>query len=215
MTDPYIAGIDECGTGELAGPITVCGFSCPDSMLATLSTMVVRDSKETTPEQRDYLYRWALMATLTGKTRMVIESATAEEINRLGPMKARDKALSKVINQLAKYSPAPSTILVDGSLVRRNLPEGITFKDGSNLDRSDVRVAAASMLAKAGLDQYWQMLHRVYPDWDFPSHHGAASPHHIEMLRRHGPFPGLHRTGPVKSLMQTLKQGGGPRGLKP
>src|SRR5690625_7929680 len=49
-----VAGVDEAGRGECAGPITIAACILPEKIIASLSTLT--DSKKLTEKQREQLF---------------------------------------------------------------------------------------------------------------------------------------------------------------
>jgi ribonuclease HII len=108
------------------------------------------------------------------------------EIEELGIWQASLKAMTLAVQGLSLY---PELVLIDGPW---RLPIAPAQQPLIKGDQRSLAIAAASVLAKVYRDQQMQSYHQLYPQYNFASHKGYATPEHLESIRRWGPCP-LHR----------------------
>lgn len=173
-----IAGVDEAGRGPLAGPVVAAAVILPSAV----ALPGLGDSKQLAAERRSRLAQQITQSALAYK----IVAVRAGLVDALGIQQASLLAMSRAV---AALSPPPEIILVDGPWrLPLELPQ-IPVVKGDQRCRS---IAAASILAKVYRDRLMQLYHRLYPQYNFASHKGYATPEHLEAIRRWGPCP-LHR----------------------
>ena len=170
-----IVGIDEAGRGAIAGPLFVglvifpLGYHHPS----------IKDSKLLTPEQREKLFEIIVREALFWE----VASASVEEINNLGIIKALFVAIERGLSKIE----APDLLLIDGPLT---IPQykGIQ-KPIIKGDRLSLSIGAASILAKVSRDRYMKELAKSYPEYGFDKHKGYATKEHLLALKKYGPTP--------------------------
>jgi len=187
-----IAGVDEVGRGPLAGPVVAAAVILPlDRGLPWLS--LVRDSKELTPQSREYLAQH-----IEGDAIAVgIGQVSSEVIDDEGIVAATQQAMKLATQGLA---PRPDFILVDGiSLPQLDCP-GDCVVDGDSICLS---IAAASIIAKVARDRFMVEMDGLYPGYGFARHKGYGTPEHLQSLERHGVCP-IHRKSfyPVREMVR-------------
>jgi ribonuclease HII len=177
----YIAGVDEVGRGALMGPVVAAAVILPDSFRARWKSRV-RDSKQLTPETREYLFDFIIEASIS----YGIGSRSNKIIDELGIAKATRLAMIAAIEQL---EPPPQYLLIDYvKLTESALPQkGI--KHGDSLCFS---IACASIIAKVTRDRLVTEMDKDYPGYGFAKHKGYGTEEHLKCLRERGPCP-LHR----------------------
>lgn len=173
-----IAGVDEAGTGPLAGPVVAAAVVFPPH--TELSG--IDDSKRLDPEQRSQAEQ-VIRAAAVG---IGVGVADVAEIDRLNIYQA---ALLAMQRALATLPAPPQHVLVDA----RNIP-GVEipqncFNKGDGINFS---IAAASIIAKTHRDGLMNELARTYPEYGFDRHKGYGTPEHQDAIRRLGPSP-VHR----------------------
>lgn len=193
----YIAGIDEAGRGALAGPVSAAALILPADSNLQVFLEGVRDSKEMTPEQREF---WAgrlkRLALVWG-----IGFASHQEIDSLGIVPATRLAVRRALEELA---PAPQHVLIDYlELPDCPFPQTPLIKG----DARSLSIAAASILAKTARDALMRQLDVRYPGYGFAAHKGYATEAHRQALAHLGPAP-IHRRSfePVQSLVSHSAQ---------
>lgn len=174
-----IAGLDEAGRGAIAGPLFVGLVIFPEGY----SHPEIKDSKLLSPKKREELFEVILKEAKA----YAIASATVEEINRLGLMKALFLAMERAIAQVEEID----LLLVDGiSLVPNYKGLQKALVKGDNLSLS---IAAGSILAKVSRDRFMERLSLEYPQYLFHKHKGYATAEHLKLIKKYGASP-VHRT---------------------
>ena len=137
-----IAGVDEVGRGALMGPVVAAAVILPSSFRAPWKSRV-RDSKQLTPEAREYFFDFIKDIAIS----VGIGESSNEVIDTIGIAKATKMAMMDAIEQLA---PPPQYLLIDYvHLEEISLPQkGI--KHGDSLVFS---IACASIIAKVTRDR--------------------------------------------------------------
>ena len=196
-----IAGIDEAGRGSLAGPVVAGAVILPwYTQLPWFK--LVRDSKEISPQRREFLFDLIQKEALAIGTGVVPEQII-ESINIL---RATELAMKQAVETL---SLKPHFLLIDRlSLPQCSFPQrGITRGDKLCLS-----IACASIVAKVTRDHIMEEFDRIYPGYGFARHKGYGTSEHLSCLRKLGPSP-IHRLSfaPVKNLIAVSQSpGSGP-----
>jgi len=173
-----IAGVDEAGTGPLAGPVVAAAVVFPPRT----ELPGIDDSKRLDPEQRATAEQ-TIRAAAAG---IGIGVADVSEIDRLNIYQAALLAMRRAVEALPNQ---PQHVLVDA----RNIP-GVEipqncFNKGDGINFS---IAAASIIAKTHRDGLMNELAHEYPEYGFERHKGYGTPEHQDAIRRLGPSP-IHR----------------------
>ena len=191
----FIAGVDEVGRGALMGPVVAGAVILPDNLKARWKSRV-RDSKQLTHQEREYLYDFIIEAS----TAYGIGSISSEDIDKLGIAKATRLAMKAAIEQL---EPLPQFLLIDYfKLAEMPLPQkGI--KHGDSLCFS---IACASIIAKVTRDRWMVEMDRDYPGYGLAEHKGYGTEGHIKCLREKGPCPQHRRSFRPVSEVAGCKQ---------
>ena len=173
------AGCDEAGRGCLAGPVFAAAVILPEGFQHPL----LRDSKKMTApmrEEANALIREIAVSWATGY-------ADPEEIDRINILNASFLAMHRAISQLALV---PESLLIDGNRFKpfREIPFHCIVK-GDGIYAS---IAAASILAKTGRDEYMRDQSRHFPHYGWDQNKGYPTEAHREAIRELGPSP-LHR----------------------
>ena len=182
----HVAGVDEAGRGPLAGPVVAAAAIFAPEMIKTglpAELEGLNDSKQLSPAARTRYF--ALLTNHPGVRYAVaqVEAATIDQVNIL---QATHQAMNEA---LARLTPAPEHILVDGLLV-----PSLTFPQ-TPLVKGDARsysIAAASVVAKVTRDALMREYDRLYPAYGFARHKGYGTAAHLAALAQHGPCP-IHR----------------------
>jgi ribonuclease HII len=214
MSVKWIVGIDEAGCGALAGPLVVCAAAFPaNAPRVTAIWKGVRGDKELVAGDsksiKDPAHRSVLEAAIKAASPAVavIERTSADiDARLLGYVfpEAIQLAASRCLERLKTIDPSLSAadieVLVDGDVERPNLPCPVfCIPDG---DKSDWRIGAASVVAKATHDRRIEELHKEYPRWGFDRSRGYPTKEHKALLVERGPIP-AHRKSfrPVRDVM--------------
>lgn len=167
-----IAGVDEAGRGPLAGPVVAA------AVIFKQGTVVegVDDSKKLSEKTRERLFYEIRRSALTYGVGM-ISNLRIDEINIL---RATFEAMKRAVNRL---SLEPDFIIVDGRDEPFDSKNQMSIIKGDSLSYS---IAAASILAKVTRDKLMNFYGRIYPQYNFGSNKGYATPDHIEAIRKFG-----------------------------
>lgn len=207
----YVVGIDEVGRGAFAGPVVTAAviFPCisfeykPRSYKIAEANKIdrINDSKLLKPRFREQLAKEIKEKALAWDVTEVGVSV----INRIGIVKATQKAMRKTISDLAKKGYPPDFVLVDyfyipylRGLGRKNQ---LGIKDG---DKKSFSIAAASILAKVHRDKIMRSLSRKYPQYNWGRNKGYGTKFHQQAIAKYG-LTRFHRKQFVKTWR--MKQG--------
>ena len=176
-----VAGLDEAGRGPLAGPVSA-GVAILPTELTGDWVELIRDSKQLSPSQREYVLPYLQEAALS----LEVGFSSAAEIDEIGIVSATRLAMTRALNSLPL---TPHYLLLDAiALPESDLPQKSIIR-GDSTCRS---IAAASIAAKVARDRVMQDAELEYPGYGFGRHKGYGTKEHMQNLRRLGPCP-LHR----------------------
>jgi ribonuclease HII len=187
----FIAGVDEVGRGALMGPVMAAAVIMPDIIKAHWKGRV-RDSKQLSPEAREYLYPYIKEAAIS----VGISSTPNDIIDTVGIARATCLAMMAAVRQL---SPPPQFLLIDYVRLHELMIPQKGIVDG---DSRCFSIACASIIAKVTRDRMVVEMDRDYPGYNFAGHKGYGTREHLACLRRLGPCP-LHRRSfrPVSDII--------------
>lgn len=195
-----VIGVDEVGRGSLAGPVVaaacVLRLKIDDSCLAgrrarftqgkdkkthdsnflildSILRMGIDDSKRLTPKRREQLAPEIKKYFYSAKGK-----ASVKDINRLGIVKATEKAMRKAITNLienykVKIPKQNPFVLVDAFHVK--YISGVGLKNQQAVKHGDQRsisIAAASIIAKVHRDNLMQKYAKDYKIYHFEKKQG-------------------------------------------
>ena len=174
-------GLDEVGTGALAGPFISCIAVFDEDSLA-LMPPGVKDSKKTTPTQRASLYGPLCQFAVD----VGIGHAWPFEIDRIGPYCALQLSYARAVKDLVT---PPPILIVDGSH-RVDAFKGTQIVE-PKADVNYPQVSAASMIAKYFRDEimldYELARKRLGLHTYGWSHNcGYGTPDHLEAIKKYG-----------------------------
>jgi len=174
----HIAGIDEVGRGQLAGPVVAAAVILPQEFELPGLT----DSKKLSEKRREELLpliRRQAVAIGVG----VVDAGRIDAINIL------QATLAAMQLAISRLQVACDYLLVDGiTPIPTALPQQ-TLKQG---DSRSLSIAAASVVAKVVRDRMMVGFHHRYPGYGFDRHKGYGSAIHLDCIARLGPCP-IHR----------------------
>lgn len=177
--DVIEAGCDEAGRGCLAGPVFAAAVILPKDF----EHPELNDSKQVDEpvryELREYIQRHAI-AYAVG----IVDNRKIDVINILN---ASFLAMHKAIDQL---QVKPQHLLIDGNRFKKykKIPHQCIIKG----DELYLSIAAASILAKTGRDDYMRNMHLRFPYYGWNTNKGYATEFHREAIQKHG-ITNLHR----------------------
>lgn len=163
------------------GPVLAAAVILPDNFRARWKSRV-RDSKQLTPQVREYLFDFIRDAAVS----VGIGASSNDVIDSVGIAKATRLAMIAAIEQL---KPQPQFLLIDYvRLSETSLPQkGITHGDSLCFS-----IACASIIAKVTRDRLVTEMDADFPGYGFAGHKGYGTREHIACLREKGPCR-LHR----------------------
>lgn len=178
-----VAGVDEAGTGALAGPVVAAALILPPNSRIGL----IRDSKLLSARQREEVFcrlekRGAVFAT---------GLATVEEVDKLNVRAAALLAMRRAVLNLAAV---PDALLIDAFRIPDFATPQFPVIHGDQLVKS---IAAASVIAKVTRDEIMRELDRQYPDYGFAVHKGYGTLAHHAALEKFG-ASAVHRRDFIK-----------------
>ena len=210
----YIAGIDEVGRGAFAGPV-VAGcvvfkkhFKFKKDRNNNLIP-TINDSKKLSPARREIADNWIkqnVAAWGIGKT-------SAAEIDRLGIVKATNKAIREAVKDAnqrkhlriqyllidAFYIPYIRGIRMPLKRYRKRLKgkKGVGKSQQTAIVKGDQKcfsIACASIIAKVYRDKLMTDLGKEmkYEKYEWDKNKGYGTPYHRRAIKRYGSNP-LHR----------------------
>lgn len=178
-----VAGVDEVGTGPLAGPvIAACVVLHPDR---TKPLAGVQDSKALSD-----LRRRELVPVIQKHAQAVgLGEATVGEIDEHNIRNAGLLAMSRAVKSCSRR------LGVDHVLVDAHTIPGILTPQSAHVrgDSKSLSIAAASILAKVHRDDLMIQLETIYPGYGFKQHKGYGTRAHLQALAQKGPCA-AHRT---------------------
>jgi ribonuclease HII len=178
-----VAGVDEAGTGPLAGPVVAAAVIFPPST----EFAGIDDSKRLDVEQR------VKMESVIRRTATAVGIGWAEvgEIDRLNIYHAALLAMRRAVDALAIK---PDHLLIDARAIPDVLIPQNSFYKGDGINFS---IAAASIMAKTYRDRLMQGLEETYPGYGFAQHKGYGTAAHQNAIRQMGPCPAHRMSFPI------------------
>ncbi len=175
-----VAGVDEVGRGALFGPVVAAAVLITPEQGRTLAQLGVTDSKQLRPRRREELAQEIRAIALE----VQIAQASVAEIDQLNILNASLLAMKRAILAL---TIAPDGCLIDGNRAIRELP--IPQETVVGGDRSEMAIAAASILAKVWRDAEILRLASTYPQYDLAANKGYGTAAHRQALQVFGVSP--------------------------
>lgn len=185
----FYIGLDEVGTGALAGPAYVCAAVCTRQWEIPEE---LTDSKKMSWNRKARVYE-LLVRDLTD---FRIASVPNTRIDEVGLRQAWLEAVGCALHPLVEKYPN-CDITVDGQEKHPDFKMSAVPK----ADRDVPIVSAASVIAKVNRDMFMIGLHEKYPHYDWKTNMGYGSKNHWAGIYRHGLSP-YHRLtyGKIKGL---------------
>jgi ribonuclease HII len=204
MQKPYYGGLDEVGTGALAGNIlTVVVILRMDWMEWPLEG--IRDSKEMTAHQRKAIEAPLLRLLEEREAHVGVGEASVEEINTRGHSWSLMESYRRALREAVPGTERPKLLIVDGNSGVDGYagPQKIEPK----ADAHYFPVAVASVLAKQLRDGIMDALAAKYPVYGWERGRGYGTREHVEAIRAHGTCP-EHRNKAVESALRSFTKRG-------
>lgn len=171
----YIAGIDECGRGSLAGPLVAACVVLDDRQVLE----GVNDSKKLTPKKREELYERIITSCIS----YGVTEISAEDIDKFGIQEANLNAMIGSASKATKYIDELPHIYVIDQGPKNNLSPQLMIPKA---DSTSLAVAAASIIAKVHHDRVLDKIHNDYPEYDLISNKGYLTAKHKDAIVKYG-----------------------------
>jgi len=171
----YIAGIDECGRGSLAGPLVAACVVLDDRQVLE----GVNDSKKLTPKKREELYERIITSCIS----YGVTEISAEDIDKFGIQEANLNAMISSASKATKYIDELPHIYVIDQGPKNNLSPQLMIPKA---DSTSLAVAAASIIAKVHHDRVLDKIHNDYPEYDLISNKGYLTVKHKDAIVKYG-----------------------------
>ncbi|MDD3803635.1 MAG: ribonuclease HII [bacterium] len=187
----FVAGVDEAGRGPLAGPVVSAAVIFSEDIRID----GINDSKQLTPEEREELYHEIMEKALAVGVGYV-DNVLIDKMNIL------QSTYLSMIRSLKKLPVMPDIVLVDGypipdlPVMQENIIKG---------DAKSISIAAASIVAKVHRDRIMEFYGMEYPEYDFQTNKGYATPKHVDIVIKRGPCE-IHRKtfSPIREMMNRI-----------
>lgn len=180
-----IGGVDEVGRGSWAGPVVAAVVVFAPE---TVTPEGINDSKCLTPKAREIISEAIKKAAIF----ISIGQSEAEEINKIGIVRATEKAMADAVNSLPIH---PTLCLVDGLRLKNNPFNHQNIIKG---DSRSLSIAAASIIAKVYRDRCMVEYETQYPLYGFAQHKGYGTKKHATAILNYG-MTKIHREMFVKT----------------
>lgn len=182
--NPALCGIDEAGRGCLAGPVFAAAVILPDQPWP----QDLNDSKKIAEAKR-----YALADEIKGLAQWGVGMASPQEVDTIGIQQANFLAFQRALEHLEEqFGIHPNRILIDGNYKNTGISSAESIIKG---DTKSACIAAASILAKAGRDQYViDHYESQAPEYGFAKHKGYGTKQHREAILDHGLTPWHRKT---------------------
>lgn len=183
-----VIGIDEVGTGALAGPVVI--GAC---VMAPYDEFDVKDSKAYNPSPKKRLAAHQRVMTEDKVILTLTETIETSELIEKGQAIAMELGYNRLVERVKKALDGQfETIMVamDGKVpIVTDLPQVALIKG----DEYITPISAASVVAKIYRDGLMHAMDHKYPGYKFGLHKGYGTAVHIELLKLNGPCA-IHRT---------------------
>jgi len=215
----YVAGLDECGTGALAGPIVACcvAVEAPVGGVEQLKSWWpikgVTDSKKLTEASRNKLQVLLIDYIIDNCGEIGIGEADHSEIDTFGHESAWRLAMQRAFAAM-HASRKIDRLITDGD--RPVGISGVIEMAFPKADKNFFHVAAASIIGKVHRDKLMVQLDKQFPGYDLASSKGYPTGSHIWAVDRYGLTP-EHRAKPCATVLRKwrLNSGGVPKSRPP
>jgi ribonuclease HII len=196
-----VLGIDEVGTGCIAGPVYAAGVVIPDDreIREALIDMGINDSKKLTDNSRRRLYRFIEEQNFF----RVVVDLPPSKVSRWGNTTSVDYLFTKIVAAFRETHDG-GTVLIDGNSRNGVKVAHVAVVKGDN---KSLAIAAASIVAKVERDNVMIELAEKYPGYGWERNKGYVSKEHREALMSLGPVtPHRTHTEPVKQAIAARKR---------
>ena len=201
-----IVGIDEVGRGPIAGPVAVCAFKLLitdyESLIKNAEAELgikLKDSKKLTKKQREKWFEYLKTLKQTGNCDFAVSMVSAEWIDKVGIVRAIQKALDASLSKLNTNDKLlAAKVILDGGL---KAPKEFTNQETViKGDELHPVISCASIIAKVTRDTLMTTYAKEYPEYGYEKHSGYGTKAHYEAIKKYGMTP-LHRKSFLKNVI--------------
>ena len=193
-----LLGIDESGTGAIAGPISVAAVVLPRSheFLEALTQSHLRDSKDIAGPSLERLFN---LLQSHEETQVYTALAGPREIEDAGTTRVLGRLYNDVCTAFRMFNTG-GCILLDGE---GNEHLEYSYTPVVKGDQKSFTISAASVIAKVILDRHMREEDDKYPMYGFSDNKGYKTRKHAESLKKYGACK-IHRrnTKPVSDVLE-------------
>lgn len=189
----HIAGIDESGVSDIAGPLVAACVVLPKLSIDSedIRVFAVNDSKKI-PEKYRKGYAQIIWNAATA---IGIGEVQPSEIDYLGKRRSTILAMTRAVAACQTKDRqgriTPDALLIDGEFsLPLEIPQ-FPIKDG---DTKSLCIASASVIAKVYRDDVMLALHQRFPNYGWNSNKGYPCENQFRGMDTHGIQVGIHRT---------------------
>jgi ribonuclease HII len=202
ITQDWVIGADDVGTGALAGPVCVCAILAPKSWQLD----GLNDSKKLSKKRREEMRGVIGDAYERGEIGFAIAERCNLHIDHYGIAQCLQDAFSEAIGAMVSKAitdlKTSSYLIIDGARPKGEPPANMT--DVRWLPKADnfvPQVMAASILAKCYRDEKMAILGQLHPEYKWDENSGYGTKDHKAALKKVGTSL-LHRFSyePMKSM---------------
>ncbi|MGQ9706710.1 MAG: ribonuclease HII [bacterium] len=172
----YIAGVDECGRGCLAGPVLACSalIYIPEHLKDPI--VGIDDSKKLSTEKREKLFHIIKERAID----ICFGISSPDEIVKFNILTASLNAMSRAIYGLKRE---PDIVIVDGIYKPESRYKTINIIKG---DSRCYVVAIASIMGKVMRDRIMASLASRYPQYGWNHNKGYSTKKHKDAIQQYG-----------------------------
>ena len=195
----WLIGIDEVGTGALAGPIGAAAVVYPKEIFLNPPDELkgITDSKKLLPEDR---FRYAEIIRRYSKNEIAIKDIPDGEYS----INVTRQVVTEAVDKLEKQLIGKKRVIIDSG--PSNPVFTLEYERIKGGDIYSLSIASAAILAKVEVDKVMIKLSAEFPEYEWDKNKGYSSPEHFEAIKKYG-YTKYHR----RSLYQNKdqKSGGG------
>jgi ribonuclease HII len=199
MEGDHLAGVDESGVSDLAGPLVAACVILPriDPRIHDLKIFEICDSKATPKALRksraEIIWQTAIAVGIGEVQPSELDFFTRQQAISLAHIRAVQACKHTVKGRHIK----PDFMLVDGDFA---VPLDIKQATLRKLDTKSLCCASASIIAKVYRDDIMSTLHESFPYYGWTGNKGFPDEAHFKGLDEHGIQVGVHRISAIRKL---------------
>lgn len=187
-----IAGIDESGVSDIAGPLVAACVVLPKINLDFDDFRIydVDDSKKI-PEKYREEHAEVILGTALG---IGFGEVSPQEVDYLGKKRSTILAMVRAIAACQNKEGgkiSPDFLMIDGQNLLPTKTPQVCIKGG---DGKSLCIASASIMAKVYRDGIMKKLHEQFPYYNWNRNKGHPCKKHLEGIDNFGIQAGIHRT---------------------